>query len=109
MLIRRGVGDQNLLHAVELGGGVGGCFAILTGDEDVHVAAHRLGGGQRLQGRVLDSLVVVFGGEERAHSPPASYFSLQIISATEPTLTPDLRPGGSAVFSTCSRGLMSTP
>ena len=33
----------------------------LTRDQDVHVAAHRLGGGQRLVGRILERLVVVLG------------------------------------------------
>ncbi len=40
---------------------------------------------------------------------PASSFSLATNSATDPTLVPDLRPAGSAVLRTCSRGAISTP
>ena len=110
MLVRRGVGQQHLLHAIELGGGIGGRFAILAGDQNMHVAAERLGGGERLVGGVLERFVVVLGDEKRGHqSTPASSLSLPTSSATEPTLTPDLRPGGSVVFTTSSRGLMSTP
>ena len=42
-------------------------------------------------------------------STPASSLSLPTSSATEPTLTPALRLGGSVVFSTFRRGVTSTP
>ena len=61
VLVGRGVGQQHLLDAVELGGGIGDGFAVLAGDQHVHVAAERLGRGQRLVGRVLERLVVVLG------------------------------------------------
>ena len=110
VLVERAVREQHLVHAVELGGGVGHRFAILAGDQHVHVAAQRLGGGQRLGGRVLERLVVVLGEQKRGHpSTPASFLSLSTSSATEPTLTPDLRPAGSVVLSTSSRGVTSTP
>jgi hypothetical protein len=40
---------------------------------------------------------------------PASSLSLAISSSTEPTFTPALRPAGSTVFTTLSRGVTSTP
>ena len=104
------VREQHLLDAVELGGGVGDRLAARAGDEDVHVAAERLGGGQRLVGRVLERLVVVLGEEEGRHQiAPASFLSLSTSSATVLTLTPALRCGGSAVLTISSRGLTSTP
>ena len=42
-------------------------LAVLAGDQHVHVAAERLGGGQRLVGGVLERFVVVFGDEKRGH------------------------------------------
>ena len=110
MFVERPVGEQNFFHAVELGGGIRHRFAILAGHQHVHVGAERLGCGERLGGRILEHLVVVLGNQKRGHhSTPASSLSLPTNSATEPTLAPDLRPGGSVVLSTCSRGVMSTP
>jgi hypothetical protein len=48
--------------------------AALASDEDMHVAAERLGGGQRLVGRVLERLVVVLGEEEGRHQGPRREF-----------------------------------
>ena len=67
MLVERRVGQQHLLHAVELGGGIRDRLAILAGDEHVHVGAERLGRGERLGGRVLERLVVVLGDKKRGH------------------------------------------
>ena len=106
----RAVRQQHLLDAVELGRGIGHRLGILAGDEDMHVAAQRLGGGQRLAGRVLERLVVVLGDEKRGHQiSPISFLSLSTSSPTVFTLTPALRPAGSVVLSTSSRGAMSTP
>ena len=82
----------------------------LAGDQHMHSAAERLGGGQRLVGGVLERLVVVLGDEKRGHQiTPASFLSLSTSSATVFTLAPALRPGGSVVLSTSSRGATSTP
>ena len=95
---------------IELGGGIRHCFAILAGDQHMHVGAERFGRAERLGGRILKYLVVVLGDQKRGHySTPASSLSLPTSSATDATLAPDLRPGGSVVLSTCSRGVMSTP
>src|SRR5690606_32397831 len=45
----------------------------------------------------------------RHQRPPASFLSFSTSSATLPTLTPALRVGGSEVFRTLRRGVMSTP
>ena len=89
VLVRRAVGEQHLVDAVELGGGIGRAFAVLAGDEDVHVAAERLGGGQRLVGGVLERLVVVLGEQERGHG---------MISASTALASRALSP--------CGRGLL---
>ena len=66
VLVGRRIGEQHLLDAVELGGGIGHRLR-LAGDQHVHVAAQRLGGGQRLVGGILERLVVVLGEEKRGH------------------------------------------
>ena len=110
VLVSGRVREQHFLDAVELGRGVGDRLAVMTGDEDVHVGADRLGGGQRLAGRVFQRFVVVFGEKKCRHQiAPASFLSLSTSSATVLTLTPALRTGGSVVLTTSSRGLMSTP
>src|SRR5579885_939236 len=110
MLVRRRVGDEHFLHAVEFCSRVGHGFAVFPGNKHVHVTAKRLGCRERFGGRILQRSVVMLGEKKRRHeSTPASSLSLPTSSATEPTLTPDLRPGGSLVFTTCKRGLTSTP
>ena len=54
-------------------------------------------------------LVILGKQQRRHHSTPASFLSLPTRSATEATLTPSLRPGGSEVFTISSRGFTSTP
>ncbi len=68
VLVDRRVGEQHLLDAVELGGGIGHRLGILAGDQDMNIATQRLDGGQRLVGGILQRLVVVLGDEERGHA-----------------------------------------
>src|SRR5262249_56778085 len=97
-------------HAGELGGGFRDAAAALARDQHMHVATQRLGGGQRLVGRVLERLVVVLGEKERGHQiNPISFLSLSTSSPTDFTLTPALRPGGSVVLRISIRGATSTP
>ena len=110
MLVAVAVGKQNFRNAVELGGGFGDGPAAFAGDQHMHVAAERLGSGQRLVGRILERLVVVLGEQERGHdSTPTSFLSLSTSSPTVFTFTPALRPGGSVVLITSNRGATSTP
>jgi hypothetical protein len=67
VLVGGAVGEQDLLDAVELGGGLGDRPAPLAGDQHMHVGTERLRRGQRLVGGVLERLVVVLGQEERGH------------------------------------------
>ena len=116
---RVGFGQKHLAHARQLRSGVGGRLGVLAGNENVHVAAHLQGSGERLGVLVGQGNVVVIGNEKNGHvcvpflacpyRTPASFFSLSTSSATEPTLTPALRPSGSAVLSTLRRGAVSTP
>src|SRR5208283_118512 len=110
VLVGGRIRQQDLLDAVELGRGLGGRPAVMTGDENVHVGAERLGGGQRLCGRIFQRFIVVVGEKKCRHQiAPASFLSLSSSSATVLTLTPALRTGGSLVLTTSSRGLISTP
>src|SRR5450631_3696892 len=107
MLEGRHVCQQDLLDAIELRGGLRNCARAVAGDQHMHRRRERFGGGQRLVGRVLEHLVVVLGNEEGGHdNTPASFLSLSTSSATDFTFTPDLRPAGSVVLSTSSRGEM---
>src|SRR5262249_57525657 len=65
VLVAGAVGEQNLSHAVELGGGFGHRPAVLAGDQHMHGLPKRLGGGQRLGGRILERLVGVPRGGGR--------------------------------------------
>ncbi len=110
MFVNITVCQQHFRRAVELRRRVRHGLRALAGHQDMHVAAERLGCGHRLGGRVLEMSVVVFRDQKGGHcNTPASFFSFSTSSATEPTFTPDLRPPGSTVFSTSSRGLTSTP
>ena len=67
VLVGRRIGEQDLGDALELGRGFSRGAAIVTGDEDVDLGTDYLGRGQRLVGRVLKRLVVVFGEKKRGH------------------------------------------
>ena len=103
------VGEEHLGGAVELGGGLGDGLAAGTGDQHVHVAAQRLGGAHGLGDGGAERLVVVVGEKKDRHDSAPTSFSLAMSSAALATLTPALRPGGSTVLSTLSRGATSTP
>ena len=53
VVVARVVGQQDLFHAVELGGGFGHPTRVRAGDQHVDGFAQRLGGGERLGGRIL--------------------------------------------------------
>jgi hypothetical protein len=53
---RRGLGEQHLAHAAELGGGVGCCLGAVAGDQHVDVGADLLRGRQRFGGLVGQGL-----------------------------------------------------
>src|SRR5215468_7523790 len=109
MRISERVGEQHFADPVELGRGLRDRFAVLTGDQNVHFATDLFRGGQRFVGRVLERGVVVLGEQECGHQIAPASLSFSTNSATPLTLTPALRTGGSAVLTTSSRGLMSTP
>ena len=76
VLVGRRIGEQHFLDAVELGSRVGDRLAVMTGDQDMHVGADLLGGGQRLGGRILERLVVVLGEEKTGIRSPPLRFSV---------------------------------
>ncbi len=110
LAVRRIIGEQHLFDARNLGGGLGHCAAILAGHQHMDGAAKSGRGGHGLGRRILERRIVVFGNDERGHQiTPASFLSLSRSSATDFTLTPAWRLGGSVTFSTLSRGVTSTP
>src|SRR5438874_4164511 len=110
MLVGPAIGEQHLPDAIKFCSGFSDRARVLARDQHMHVSAERLRGRERFVGRVLKRFVVVLGREERCHQMmPASLCSLSTSSATVLTFTPDLRPAGSVVLSTSSRGAISTP
>ncbi len=112
-----GVGQQDLGHAGDLGGGIGRGLGVGAGHQHVYVAAALGCGGHGVERGALDRLIVVFSNDECSHviSPPrsqitlASFFSFCTSVATSGTITPALRLGGSTTFRVDRRGLTSTP
>ena len=101
---------QDLGHPGDLGSGFGDAGAIVAGDQDVDVAADLGGCRHGVQGRGLDLRIVVLGDDEVAHQMTfASFRSLSTSSATDSTLTPPARLGGSVTFKVTRRGPTSTP
>ena len=111
MLVKRIVGDQHLRHALKLGRRLGGGADICARDENIDGLPELERRGQRARGRIVQLPARDFRQKKGRHRQitPASSCSLATSSATDLTLTPDLRPGGSTVFSTLSRGETSTP
>ncbi|MGY4298765.1 hypothetical protein ACVWXN_006860 [Bradyrhizobium sp. i1.4.4] len=110
--VRLAFGDQHLGNTSELRGRLGRSLGALpaAGDQHMDVAAELGRRGQRFVGGVLEDFVFVFGNQQRRHqSTPASFLSFDTSSATSFTLTPALRPAGSAVFRTSRRAVTSTP
>ena len=110
MLIGRRVRQQHLGDAIELRSRVGHTLRAGASNQHLHVAAHLPGSRERLVGRVFQGLVVVLGEQQGCHyRTPASFLSFSTSSATLLTFAPALRPDGSVVFKTSSRGATSTP
>ena len=111
VLVTRIVGDQHFRHTLKFGGRLRGSADIGARDENVDRALELDGRGQRTRGRIVQFAAGDFRQKKSRHCQitPTSSCSLATSSATDFTLTPDLRPGGSTVFSTLSRGETSTP
>src|SRR5260370_28057816 len=110
MSVDGAVGEQRLGRYGEPGGVFGDRPAALAGDQHMHIAAERLGGGQRLVSRILERLVVLLGEKERGHQiNPISFLSLSTSSPTVLTFTPAFRPVRPSGFSHPDRGETCTP
>src|SRR6202011_4594893 len=111
MIVGRIVGEQHLAHPGDGRRGLGDRAAVLSGHQNVDVFAGDLPrGGYGVEGRRLERVVVVLGDDESGHQiTRASVLSLSTSSATEPTLRPPSRFGGSSTLSTVRRGVASTP
>ncbi len=109
MRVERVVGDEHLLHAVELRGGFGHRVAALTGHENDDIAAELRSGGDGLRGRVVQRLVVVVCNNKRGHPITPASLSFDTSSAADSTLIPAERCGGSDTFTTSRWFFTSTP
>ena len=111
MRVERIVGHAHFGHACELSGRRRGGADVLAGDQHIDRTAELERGGERARGRVVQLAAGDLGQKKGRHRQitPASSCSLATSSATDLTLTPALRPAGSAVFSTLRRGETSTP
>ncbi|SPU63905.1 Uncharacterised protein [Brucella melitensis] len=58
---------QNLAHAFELGGCIGGSLSALACNQNVHVAADLGSRSQRLGGLVGKGCIVMFGNKKNSH------------------------------------------
>src|SRR5208337_86200 len=105
------VRDAHLRDAGKLSRRRGGGAHVFARDEDVDGAPELERGGERARRHVAQSPARDFRQKKGRHRQitPASSCSLATSSATDLTLTPALRPPGSAVFKTLSRGATSTP
>ena len=105
------VGDAHLRDARELRGRLGRSADVMAGDEDVDRLPDLERRGQGAGGHVAQDAAGDFGQKKGRHDQitPASSCSFATSSATDFTLTPALRPPGSEVLRTLSRGATSTP
>ena len=103
------LGQQDLAHAGDLRGGLGGGLRALADDQDVHIARQFPGGGDGLVGGVADGVAVAIGDNETGHYRTPAVLSFVTSSAESATLIPAERVGGAVTFFTVRRGAMSTP
>ena len=104
------IGKQHFGDALQ-GRRLGGCgVTARAGHKHMHLAQTR-DGRQRLGNLIGRQMPLVhIRNQQNGHQiTPASSLSFAISSATEPTLTPALRPTGSTVLTTVRRGATSTP
>ncbi|MNN43934.1 hypothetical protein D3C81_1582000 [compost metagenome] len=110
MGIGRGVGQQHLGHAGDLGGGFGHRAATGTGDQHMDVATDLLRGRHGVEGGGGQGGVVVFGNDENGHQITfASFFSFSTSSATDLTLMPALRAAGASTLRVFTVEAVETP
>ena len=111
MGVGRAVGDPHLGDAGKLRRGFRGRADALPGHEHVDRLPDLERGGQRPRGHVAQAPARDFSQKKSRHGQitPASSRSFDTSSATDFTFTPALRPPGSAVLMTFSRGATSTP
>ena len=103
------LGQQDLAHAGDPRGGIGGGLRALADDQDVDVARQLQGGGDGLVGGVANGVAVAIGDNENGHYRTPEVLSLETSSAASATLIPAERVGGAVTFFTVRRGAVSTP
>ena len=109
--VSRVIGGAHFGDAGKLRGARRSVGDVLPGDQHIDGRAELDRRSQRACGHVAQGAASDLGQKKGRHDQitPASSCSLATSSATVFTFTPALRPPGSAVFSTLSRGATSTP
>ncbi|MNE31108.1 hypothetical protein D3C80_1246560 [compost metagenome] len=91
--------QQHFAHASALRGGERHTGHVVSGYEHHDVSADLASGGQGVQGRASEGVIVVFSNYQNAHQITfASFFSFSTNSATDLTLIPALRAAGASTF-----------
>ena len=111
MLVTSIVGDEHFRHALKFRRRLRGRADIWARDENIDGRLELERRGERARGHIVQLAARDLRQKKGRHGQitPASSCSFATSSATDLTLTPDLRPEGSTVFSTLSRGETSTP
>ena len=110
MRIERRVGQQHLVDARDCSHFVGSSAHAFASDQHMHRTADLRRCGDHLGDGIAQLALDDIGENKSRHQiTPASFLSFDTSSSTEATLVPPLRPGGSLVFRTFSRGEGSTP
>ena len=104
------IGKQNLGNALKFCSRISGGASIVSGNQHMNLMTKCKCSSQRFGCGILERDRIVIGEKKGSHQKtPASVLSFETSSATEPTLTPALRPAGSIVVTTLRRGATSTP
>ena len=111
MGVEKIVGDAHPGDARELRGRLGRRADVVADDQNVDRLPDLEGGGEGARGQIAQGAARDLGQKKGRHDQitPASSCSLATSSATDLTFTPALRPPGSDVLRTLSRGATSTP
>src|SRR5260221_12702957 len=110
VLVVRCVGRQDFPDAGDRGGGLGCRATVRAGNKHNDIAPDLHCGGDGIERRRFDRLVVVLGDDEDAHAITfASLRSFATVVLAPGTLAPALRLGGSSTLSVARRGATSTP
>ena len=105
------VDAQNLAHPTDFGRSGHHRRRIMPGDQQMDIAANLRCGSHGIEGRALETGIVVFSDNKNGHGQItlASLRSFSSSASISGTIIPLLRAGGSVTSNTVRRGVTSTP